>query len=724
MDEISPSRPSQHAREPVYFSEAIRRLEERLGPTIWLEAGTNSPISAMVKAAVASPNDHTFLSMKVPDAQAPTKVLSSTVINLWREGLPISHWKFIPSKGLRSKPVWLPPYQFRPTSHWLANVDRVIEAQKSIPETVKSDNEPIREPSRLVTAKNPSAGEFYININTQRFKAIVSGHAVRQRPLCPASLYMECVVLALEMLNQDIKAKALHFGELVFQSPLGIDMNREVILTLDTPSSGFAWDFVVKSVSRTDPKSRFTTHAKGSVSLTTQPKFQAYEGLIKDTIDEVERKPMTEKLMAKRAYGLFAQVVSYSYFLKGISQISLSGKQAVGAIEVPEVDLGANETTVLNDCDTIPLDTFIQVLGLLMNSSDMVTEGEVMIASGIEHISMSSSMNFSGCRSWTVYAKYIDMGNGRATGDVFVLTRDGTLVMILTGCQFNKLQISKLEKALDSANSEAANSSAPKDKVTSKSLTVSSDPTPVPSSEIAPALSSASSDDGDDGPKTPDSGVEEGTESLKNILSEYTGVSTGDITEDATLGELGVDSLAAVEMAEELSSKFGKDIESGDLLTSSYGGLVKIYQLSTSIKPLPTATITLPPSSTEKKAMVSEVASMPPSQHGDLLKILSETSGCAVPDIEGSASLQQIGVDSLAAVELKSELEDVFSVTIEDDQFGLESTVKEIAQFLGVGLSNAQTALTGSTPSVPKVKQDLRTIRSLSPSPFRAHTKP
>ena len=250
MDQILPSRPSNHAREPVYFLEAVRRIEERLGPTIWLEAGMNSPIVSMVKTAVATPNDHTFLPMKAQDTQAPKKRLSDIMISLWREGIPISHWNFIPSKHFSYKQVWLPPYQFRPTPHWLKNVDRVIEAQKKIPEPVKMESPQTNEPSKLITPKNLPAGEFHIHVATQRYSKIVSGHAVRQRPLCPASMYMESAAMAVEILHGDFKANALHFGDLFFQAPLGVDLNREVILILEKTDDVHSWSFVVKSTSK------------------------------------------------------------------------------------------------------------------------------------------------------------------------------------------------------------------------------------------------------------------------------------------------------------------------------------------------------------------------------------------------------------------------------------------------------------------------------------------
>ncbi|KAI4253111.1 MAG: hypothetical protein LQ352_003890 [Teloschistes flavicans] len=702
LSQIQPNHPSEHARQPVYFSEAVRRIEARLGPAIWLEAGMNAPVSSMLKAAVANPNDHMFVSMKTQDVQSSTEVLSSIVDKLWRQGLSVSHWAFIPSKERACKQVWLPPYQFRPSPHWQPRVDRAMEAQKSTSGPVKVENQQTNEPAKLVSAKNLPAGEFVIDVASTRFKTIVSGHAVRQRPLCPASMYMECAVMALQMLHGDTKASALEFGDVSFQAPLGVDLNREVILTLEKSAQALSWTFIVKSALKTDAKHRYQTHAKGVLTLNPPPKFQAYERLIQHAIEEVEQNPRTEKLRLQRAYGLFSQVVTYDYFLKGISLISLSGSQAVATIEVPVADLGIAETTAMNECDTVSIDTFIQVVGLLMNSSDMVTEGEVMISTGVGTTSMSSPMNFGTCKSWTVYAKYMPIGKDQATGDVFVLTRDGALVMAVTGCQFNKLQISKLEKALDAATPAADQGVVAKKSVAAKPFTPSSDLATVPSLESVTDLPNSSSDEGDDGPATPDTDRAADSDALRVVLAEYTGTAANDISEEVSMADLGVDSLAAVELAEELSSRFGKDVSSDDLLAFNYRELAKLCQVTMATKSAPAAKAIAPtpPRSAETKAPES----VPASSHrmNDLLKILSESSGAPIPSIEQGATLQELGIDSLSAVELKDDLEDAFSVVIEDDMFSLESTVGEVAKFLGVGSFKQPTASTGSTPSSSK----------------------
>lgn len=691
LDGVRSERPQSHAREPVYFQDAIRRIEERLGPSVWLETGMNTPVIPMIKQAVARPSDHVFLGMKMQETQSSTNVLSNVVISLWQQGLSVSHWNFISSKAPGYKQVWLPPYQFEPSSHWLANVDRVIEAQQKIPEPIQTEACQPKKPLTLVTQH--SSGQFRINPETNRFTKIVSGHAVRQRPLCPAAMYMESAAMAVQMLRS-VEAHSLYFRDLSFQAPLGVDYGRDIFLDLEQTDESHSWNFVVKSASKNDSKSRFVTHAKGRVGLTYQPKLETYERLISDSMGELEISHSTEKLMSKRAYGLFSQVVHYADFLQGITSVYLNKTQAVADVDIPLADLGADETTATKICDTVALDVFIQVVGLLINSSELVTQEEVFVATGVENTSMSSLCDLDSSKSWTVYTKFKAFTDDRAAGDIFVLTRAGILVMTITGVQFTKILISKLEKILDSANPRASHAT-PAPEISLPHLTpasTSSDMTPTEGSRTG--LSSETSVGSDM--------TDVGAEILRDIISEYTGLSKSEISDDANIGDLGVDSLAAVELAEELQSRFGKEIESEDLMASSYGELAKTLQVSTSAKViLGEEKATLPNNKIGNVSEAMGTVSKDKIKKGmqDLLKLLSETSGAPVSSIREGATLTEIGIDSLSAVELKDDLEETFSVTIEDDQFTLDSTVQEIIDFLRIDAGKSTNSNANAAPS-------------------------
>jgi acyl transferase domain-containing protein len=111
-----------HVRQPVYFVDAVQRIEKRLGGCIWLEAGFDSSIIPMVKRASAKSEIHSFYSIKTASAVHPTEVLSQSTAELWKEGIDVTPWAFLSPSDAGVEPIWLPPYQFQRSKAWLGEL--------------------------------------------------------------------------------------------------------------------------------------------------------------------------------------------------------------------------------------------------------------------------------------------------------------------------------------------------------------------------------------------------------------------------------------------------------------------------------------------------------------------------------------------------------------------------------------------------------------------------
>ncbi|KAF2464017.1 BcPKS16, polyketide synthase [Lindgomyces ingoldianus] len=676
-DTNSPYSPSDHARNAVFLVEAMRRLEQTLGRCVFLEAGMNTAIMSMAKRAVAQPDIHSFIALSTKDAEDPANVISRTVCSLWCSSVEVTHWPLV-QPDCNTNYVWLPPYQFDPTSAWLDNVDRAAVLQSQLNQRVEPEVNQARPMVTLLPELENSrnnAERFRVSVEGHRFRGIVAGHAVRNRPLCPASVYLECVTMALSIVAGDLKDSYLDFQGLDIQAPLGI--GAEIVeVVLEKASTHSCWGFKVVSRDRKE-----TLHARGRVTKSSESKLETIARLLGKRMDSLADNADAERMLSRRAYSLFSRVVTYATFLEGISSITMSGAEAVAKIVTPPGQPGVDESTAVHICDSVTLDNFIQIVGLLMNTSDMIGNGEVMVCTGVDSSMIAKGVNMVDCRSWKVHASYTPSGPSQAIGDVFAFSEDDSVVAAFTGCRFAKLEITRLERLLDPVN-QVAGSKPPEPKVQHHSV-----PPPPPAQldinpGMTPDISSSPSSDG-----KPSSPPIENT--LRQTLETYTGVAAVSILDDTILGDLGLDSLAATEMAEELQSSNQISIDSQELVYMSVKQLEQKIYGSSAGKVVPTL-IAQVSTNGVNGAMTSthlngagDIDKVGSVLGPKLSELLVEVTGVTISAIKPQMTLDSLGVDSLALTEIVSALSELCSSPPNTDDISPQSTINDILQTLG-----------------------------------------
>ena len=569
-----PYSPSAHARNPVFFETTLKRVEEELGKSTWIEVGVNSPIVAMSKRNLESSLGHTFHTMTMSDAmtQSTTDIISQTVSSLWRGSIDVTPWAFLHTTNAESA-VWLPPYDFDKTPVWLDAVDHAGMLQSQLTSGTAASSAlvgSVQSKRQLVVplpddvGQDPRRKRFRVSPESERFRTIVSGHSMRNQPLCPASLYLECVSMAIATFSPPEPGMTLEFEKLDLQAPLGL-LCEEIDFVIEPLAREKTWTFTMSSSNPLSPGTR-KVHAHGIVSFAGRSNVAATERLVHRQVETFDHGGDAEKLQSRRAYDQFSRVVNYSDFLKGISSITISGTEAIAKIDVQPNQPSQEESTVTSFCEAVAMDNFIQVVGFLINTSDMITSNEVMVCAGIEHGMVSPKCDLVGQTAYTVHAAYTSLRPSQATGDVFVLAEDGTLAASFTGCQFTKLEISRLERALRSVN-EIVEDVAPRQ------------PLPQPHQQpqrpqvarldSMPPLSTGS--DTSSAPSDPPSPG--GVDHLVAMLERFIGASQSAVSDKSDLVDLGFDSLAAIELATELAMSFQVTIDGADLLGMTVGEL-------------------------------------------------------------------------------------------------------------------------------------------------------
>lgn len=696
---------SRHTRGSVYFTRAVARIEQRLGPCIWLEAGLDSAIISMARKASLKSDTSVFQPVSTKTGAA--QFVSDIVSGLWRHGLSLSHWNHLPGAS-RPKHIWLPPYQFEKEPYWTEHVDRAAEvytANASTSATLTLPDSHQQVPPKLVsilTPKTPEPNSVSFQINTQcdRFQKITAGHAVLHQPLCPASLYMECVIMAIGELIGDLGGRTLDFEGLEFHAGLGLETTRYVTLGLEQDEMKHAWKFSVQS-SRPG-SSRTLGHCSGKVMLSHDPIPAAFQRLVEGPIGRLDGSLAAERLMSPRAYGLFSVVMTYADFLKPISSIILEKREALATVRLPPHQPGLHESTAWQRCDAVFLDGFLSSSGLLLNSSDLISSTEVMIAVGVERAIITSDCQANLAEFWQSYATFTAIGDTHALCDIFVCSPEREVVAIMTGVRFNKMETSKLAKSLSSVNSSLLNKSeiSPTLGHKVKSLQSSIKPPGAPPSLAALAATSVNTSQ-DSGttlesesvkPAEPTNGA---TESillrLKSLISEYVGLNVDDVPEDSPLVDLGLDSLSSIEFASDIQSKWGAKLDSDEVSEMT------LFALSQKLSPVSNS------SPVEQTTSTYDGTRMKTRIHNDVAPILKSLiasyTGLDEDDIPDDVPLIDLGLDSLSCIEFASELH--VKLGVEVDASDMEDlTLQGLGQQLQTtdSCSTVSSSDTAATP--------------------------
>lgn len=700
-----------HLRKPVFFQNAIRRLQQRLRDCVWLEAGSNSSAFSLLKRAVASPQNQLFQPVKISEGAEPMQSVCDITTNLWRAGIAVSYWNFQTPAEYGLRQVWLPPYHFLETQHWLPYVDHAMEAWEArrTSDEIRTQNKEgtTSQVPQLIRQTRSSAeeAEFEIDPSHPRFVDIVAGHAVLARPLCPAGMYLECVILAAKLnVGGEIEGHGIRFDDCSFESPLGLSADRgKVLMNLHQGSGHKGWAFSMSSLLKSQSSKQSALHAKGHIGFIDDLRMHEYQRLLSRRVGELQRNEGLETLRKDKAYRLFSRIVNYSEIFKGISVISFAGTEAVAEVNFsPQPPESSPSGRPL--CDAISLDVFLQVCGLLINSHADCPSDAAYLAVGTDSLCIALSNHSRQSAKYTVYATFESVSVSHAKGDVFVL-HENQLVLVMTGVRFAKVPFTTLAKLLDTPNQPA--------KLKTEVLeSTGESPEGVPHLPNGHAhYVETSSDRGEDSNASESNCGD--VQKLREIIASYTGIPHTQITEQTTLDSVGVDSLAAIELAEELSTQFGTKISGTSLLEGTFRALCDRLGLNTNtsikgrgVKPRENAT------SNTAKALPPQLSVTPPSKdtrsnlRQRLTEIVSVHSGHPPSGIADKASLTDLGVDSLARIELKSDIEAKFHVSMAEGLLTDSTNITDLLNYLTSeseqsSLATNDNSSSSSSPSVP-----------------------
>ena len=743
-----PSLIVEHTRTPVYFGKAVQRLEHRLGSCTWLEAGSSSSVTGMVRRALQSSPDssHFFQAIQL-NRQDSMDFLSSATANLWREGHRVQFWPFHRSQKHTYSPIHLPPYQFEKSRHWLKWEDNVQTLP--VPEPVKEIE--MEEPVLISFAKfldhAQRDAEFYVDPRSEQYKLYVRGHAVLAEPLCPAPLYFELVSHAAADLGSKLGSAAFIpcIEGLEIKTPLGLNDCIISILMTRIEGSVLGWTFTVASKPRglgLEKGKKPQQHATGRVSLHSDnpvlcADFARYERMIdRRRLQELTSDSEAEALQGSQIYKAFAKVVQYAEYYKGVKAIFSKERKVVAQIKLPAHNFSALQNTV---CDPLAIDNFIQVAGLHVNILNECGDNEVFVCTEVDRIQPSPRFKEVkvDAESWLVYSDFHPTSDKKVFNDIFVFDPTSkSLAWTILGARFTKVLVTSLAKVLSRANGNKATTNNT-NFVTEKSLRLSVDRVSDLDAKTLPSTADFASKITIVSKPQSKPWIDMKTK-LMELLAKITDIRANMIQVSSTLEDLGIDSLMATEVLGEIRTAFNLDIPVDDFSNfrdvqsllnylTSKGGAGRQMTLPPALEPssfssTPNDFEIATPNSLERRATSVSNEEFSEESH------LSRLANLVASHLETTATLTQEtnlgnqGLDSLLSIELASDIKEMFAVDVNMSHLDGESTFGDLAKIVLSQVSSLEPSI--STGNYDTADPALTTTVQISSSISKSSTTP
>jgi acyl carrier protein/SAM-dependent methyltransferase len=203
---------------------------------------------------------------------------------------------------------------------------------------------------------------------------------------------------------------------------------------------------------------------------------------------------------------------------------------------------------------------------------------------------------------------------------------------------------------------------------------------------------------------------------LRELIGEFTDADPSNVTANLSLKKLGLDSIAAVQLANELLIRLQLQIHPDELFESSLNILTDHVQ-----KLLPA--LTEPQVTTLSKANVPSadlrtppLASNPTTIPSFIIQAISKATGIPVEQVSEASTLSDLGVDSFSLLDITQQLEGVGFEQLMFNHLDLSCTLHDLVGLLMVLPPNQSPRTADTTVAARARVQHLSTV----PRPLRS----
>lgn len=564
-------------RERVDFVNTVGSIKAKLGEAVWLEIGPSQVCGSFVRATLSpAPSPGSILSTLEAGVNNWTSV-SKCFARLYSNGVEVDWHRIYAPHTNSVKLLTLPTYSWDMQDFWITHTEKgkhsgpiTSTASTAAPTDISTCAQSV------IDTKNTSTmteATLRAALSAPGMDALIEGHQIRDVAICPGSAFCDAAVTAAKYVLETsgtanlVTATMLAIHNLKLQRPLvkGHGGSGELLTTATLDRSN------ARSVA---VSFRATTAQGASLSLgsctiklrspeNVQQGWDSSSYYIKsrmDTIIEATKGDQGHRFHHSIFYSLFTNTVKYCPGFKAVKQAYVTDDFAEAAAEIvlPSDPLDTHFTSSPYHGESL-----VHLAGFVLNANPARPRAEETTLMMDETAAIEQTGDLVPGRTYFTFARVSQRSSDTATTDVYVFDED-RLVMCCMGLRFHQVDNVILDRLLGKSSS-VPKSSAPAGQLPQQQqphiVPYSKPVLPTPSgnpitkidlTEMQPKITTQS---------PPEAvGTSGMFEAIVKTIARATGVEASELTDDTNVGDLGVDSIMAIEITAAVKKQTGDDL--------------------------------------------------------------------------------------------------------------------------------------------------------------------
>ncbi|KAI0124771.1 putative polyketide synthase [Xylariales sp. AK1849] len=716
-DVFTPDYFVRHSGQAVNFRQGLEDFMSA-GPSskdaLWIEIGPHPSLLPMVATDAPATQANLFPCLR--KAVPPSSSISQLLRHLYQRGMSVD-WRKIFAFREPPRVVSLPGLPFFQSEFVAAYPHETLNQFTEDSGGAQANDSGSVFPGRVVQrlrAPNQIFGIYETSI--QSLKDFIAGHIVCGYALCPASVYHQIALAAIEDLEPDSDADYIwSLGDLSYITPLLYDSQSTAVIRIQiSPDGGDSKElrFEISSSTKKSGTTRDKMHCKGRLKQKCRKSItRKHTQVVRKVENQMHRllhpgeNVILETFSTRAMYeSTFTRVVKYSELYRQVQFIRITPdcREAYAKCSHPGVASTPAET------GAVFMDVLLHVAGFVANLR--VSNEEACICKEVASCLVlrrptSSKAQFNVCCTTTALPE-----EGSVIADAEATDENGVLA-VFKGMLFQRVSLARLSQSFSMASKRDQRSMNTPKACISTQNEGSALKTVYTNVKAAPLKSSSSN------------------LNVRSLIAETGGIDSAAIFAETKLETLGFDSLLMIELAAHISENFPRTVTSEVAECITVGDVERLCHETQSLSTSSTASI----SPLEEEAPVDECADMQKL----VREVIADTCGGDISDLDSGSDLASLGIDSLMMFELENSLfnldkkgklssvgllecrtvGDIENLIIVDNK-QRKVQVRKISPTSKSSSSSSSTAVSPSTtpswPVIPQMCLSLNTLQKVS----------